>query len=54
MWGLKEQNLDELVYQGKKVQRTLSKPGLWARSDLCRLESLLQLPTFDKINLEKY
>jgi hypothetical protein len=45
MWGLNLQRLETIEYMGKRITNSCSRPELWLRSDLCRLQKLLTVPT---------
>lgn len=51
MWGLPDGLLEALHYDGVQVALLLSNSELWLRSDLCRLQEILKLPTTERIRL---
>jgi hypothetical protein len=53
MWGVDKKDLEDQVFQGKKIVDCLSKNDLWLRSDLTRLDALFNIPTLLKIEVEE-
>ena len=45
MWGLNLQRLETIEYMGKRITHSFSRPELWLRSDLCRIQKLMTVPT---------
>ena len=50
MWGLDKQELGDITYKGDSI---ILKPTLWIRSDMCRLQQLLDVPTTLAVENEK-
>jgi len=53
MWGLENQELSQIEYKDYKVI-DYQKPYLWLRSDMCRLEKLLDVPTVRAVEAWTY
>lgn len=51
MWGLDIDELDQIEYRGQKISK-LSAEELWLRSDLCRLQKLIGVPTTEAVEVE--
>lgn len=45
MWGLDFMPLETIKYKGAFLVNKYSNEELWLRSDLCRLQKLLKIPT---------
>jgi|LakMenEpi03Aug12_release.lakeMendotaPanAssembly.Ray.scaffolds.fasta_scaffold853397_1 hypothetical protein len=50
MWGLDKQELGDITYKGDSIAHN---PTLWIRSDICRLQQLLDVPTTLAVENEK-
>lgn len=53
MWGLEREDLAEIEYRGEPIIQSYHISALWLRSDLCRLNKLLDIPTVMAVELEK-
>ena len=49
MWGLDNKDLSEITYKGEKI---IFQEMLWIRSDMCRLQQLLDVPTQTAVQVE--
>jgi hypothetical protein len=49
MWGLDKEELAEIEYKEDKIVDSCDRTMLWLRSDMCRLEKLLDVPTVNAV-----
>ncbi len=53
MWGLERDDLADIQYRGEPLLQKYHISALWLRSDLCRIQKLLDVPTNIAVDLEQ-